>query len=387
MRVLFACSLGGAGHLDPLGPFVEAVRAGGDEVLFVVPPSLEPRLAALGCPYRLGGAPPEAELATIRDGIATAPAPAAALLSERELFGRLCTAAMLPATSAAFAEWHPDLVIRETCEYSSAVVAARNGVVQAQVAISQAAIESSALETAAPALEAFEAGIVEAVRLSPYLTRFPSSLDPVDYPDTRRYRVGDRAAPAPLPRWWADSGLPLAYLSFGSVTASMSMASDVYTLAFEALRDLPLRVLFTVGKDLGAVDLGPVPDNVHVEQWVRQEDVFAESSVVISHGGSGTVFGALAAGLPQVVLPLFADQFANGRRLEDAGAGLCVEGRAREHGGRPRLSAADVSRIATSVVAVLNEPSYAIAAGGLAGEMAAQPPPEDVLTALLAGAP
>jgi UDP:flavonoid glycosyltransferase YjiC (YdhE family) len=142
-------------------------------------------------------------------------------------------------------------------------------------------------------------------------------------------------------------------------------------------------VLFTVGK-LGAVELGPLPANVHVEPWVPQEDVFGEASLVISHGGSGTLFGALAAGLPQVVLPLFADQFANGRRVEGAGAGLCVEGSVVNQNGRPRPSARDAPRVAAAVAAVLADPSYGAAAGLLAAEMGAQVPLADVLALLRA---
>jgi UDP:flavonoid glycosyltransferase YjiC (YdhE family) len=383
VRVLVACSLGGAGHLNPLRPFLESLRAGGDEVLLVVPPALEARAIALGCPFRVGGEPPEVEVAPIREGIANAPARRAAVLSERDLFGRLCTTAMLPAMTTAFAEWKPQLVIRETCEYASAVLACRAGLAQVQVAISQAEVEASALETAAPALEAFGPGIVETIRSSPYLTRFPGSLDPAPYPDTRRYRLEPVAGRASLPRWWPDNTVPLAYLSFGSVTASLPIAPDIFSLGLEAVAELPLRVLFTVG-NLGAVELGPLPANVHVEPWVPQEDVFGEASLVISHGGSGTVFGALAAGLPQVVLPLFADQFANGRRVEGAGAGLCVEGTVVNQDGRPRLSARDAPRVAAAVAAVLADPSYGAAAGRVAAEMAAQVPLADVLALLRA---
>jgi len=67
---------------------------------------------------------------------------------------------MLPAMEAAFAEWQPELVLRETCEYAAAVAAARRGIPQAQIAISQGETEASALGTAAPVLEAYESGVV-----------------------------------------------------------------------------------------------------------------------------------------------------------------------------------------------------------------------------------
>ncbi len=71
--------------------------------------------------------------------------------------------------------------------------------------------------------------------------------------------------------------------------------------------------------------LDPLPAGVHAERWVDQERVQAAAGVVVCHGGSGTVFGALAAVVPVVVVPVFADQFENGRRVAAAGAGVVVE--------------------------------------------------------------
>ena len=47
---------------------------------------------------------------------------------------------------------------------------------------------------------------------------------------------------------------------------------------------------------------------------------------MIGHGGFGTTMGALAAGVPQVVVPLFSfDQIVNGEHVAAVGAGLTVE--------------------------------------------------------------
>ncbi len=71
--------------------------------------------------------------------------------------------------------------------------------------------------------------------------------------------------------------------------------------------------------------LGPLPGNVHAEPRVEQRDVLAGAAAVLCHGGSGTTFGALAAGVPLVVVPLFADQPANGRLVASLGAGRIVQ--------------------------------------------------------------
>src|SRR4051794_13434027 len=123
MRVLAACSLGGAGHLRPLVPLLDAARDRGDEVLVIGPPALTGLVEATGHPFVAGDEPPEAVVAPIREQLPVAPAGEASVLGNRELFGRLATTAMRPAMERLFARWRPDLVVRDPCEYASAVVA------------------------------------------------------------------------------------------------------------------------------------------------------------------------------------------------------------------------------------------------------------------------
>ena len=50
------------------------------------------------------------------------------------------------------------------------------------------------------------------------------------------------------------------------------------------------------------------------------------AAAMLGHGGFGTTMGALAAGVPQVVAPLFSfDQVVNGDHVAAVGAGLTVE--------------------------------------------------------------
>ena len=307
----------------------------------------------------VGDEPPSSLVDDLRRGIATAPPAEAGVLAELELFGRLATTAMLPAMDRAFARWRPQFVLREACEYSAAVVARRMGTPFAQVAVSQGAIEASALETATPALADFGEGVVAQIRSSPYLTRFPGSLDPEAFGDTRRVGPSPAAAADPLPRWWDPPDAPVVYLTLGSLTGSLPIADDAYRALLDAVSGLEVRALLTVGHHLDPARLGPVPANVRVTAWVPQADVLGEAALVVCHGGSGTTLGALAAGLPLVVVPLFADQFANARRVEAAGAGLAVDA---GPGGRLGPARHDPSRISAAVHSVLGELHYAEAA-------------------------
>ena len=383
MRVLAACSLGGAGHLTPLLPALAAARRRGDETLLVGPPSLREMVELAGYPFLSGGEPPEVEVAPIRERLPVAPAREASILGNRELFGRLATGAMLPAMARICAGWRPDLVLREPCEYASAVVAGRTAIPAVQVAISLAEAEAGSIATAAPALESHRRGLVEELLSSPYLTRFPASLDPSPFANTVRFREVGSPAPAPLPAWWGGSEAPLVYVTFGTVLGHMSIAADVYRTALKAVADRDLRVLLTVGRRFDRSSLGPVPANVRVEPWVEQADVLQEADLVVCHGGSGTSFGAMAAGVPVVAVPLFGEQFSNGRRIEQAGAGLVVETESGTSGPRRVVGESDVPRIADCIEAVLGNPSYRQRAGRIASEMAAAPTIDQVLDGLL----
>jgi MGT family glycosyltransferase len=173
------------------------------------------------------------------------------------------------------------------------------------------------------------------------------------------------------------------YVSFGTLLGHMSLAVDAYRAALRAVARIDARVLLTVGHQFDTSQLGELPGNVHVEPWVDQADVLGDADVVVCHGGSGTTFGALAAGVPAVVVPLFADQFANGAKVAQAGAGVVLD-RGRDGEGRPRaLSRGDAPRIAEAIQAVQAHSSYRQQAQVVAAEMAAAPSAEALLDDLI----
>jgi len=99
---------------------------------------------------------------------------------------------------------------------------------------------------------------------------------------------------------------------------------------------------------------------VRAERWIPQAEVLTEADAMIGHGGFGTTLGALLAGVPQVVVPLFADQPYNARRIAALGAGLAADS------GAPASVRAAVER-------VLAEPGFRVAAGRVALEAQAMP--------------
>jgi UDP:flavonoid glycosyltransferase YjiC (YdhE family) len=190
--------------------------------------------------------------------------------------------------------------------------------------------------------------------------------------------VGGRLPAAP---GWGDADAPLVYVSFGTVAPSTGLFPALHRAVVDAVADLPVRVLLTLGEvgEVGDVAaLGPLPANVHVERFWPQQDVMPEAAAVIGHGGFGTTMTTLAAGVPQVVLPLFAlDQHHNAAAVAQAGAGVAVDGFVGGFvAGRalpdPQVLGASVP---DALAAVLGEASYAAGARALADEMAALPDP------------
>jgi UDP:flavonoid glycosyltransferase YjiC (YdhE family) len=361
VRVLFACTRG-VGHFNPLVPFIESALRAGHEVMVAGPPALAPTIEPTGYPFWEGEDPPADELGATWARVPQVPPEQANEIVIGEIFARLNVRAMLPALRAALTEWKPDVVIREQAEFASAIAAQEAGVPHARLGIALTGLDRAWLDIAAAGIEEQRPGIAEVIWGTPYLTLFPAALDDpeAEWPaDVRRFR--DTAEPAsgkPLPDWWEDDSLPLVYVSFGTVAGGTPMAGALYSGALAAAADLPVRVLMTVGRELDVDTLGPLPRNVHVERFVPQADVFGHASLVVTHGGSGTTLGSLAAGLPLVVVPLFADQPDNARRVAAAGAGVVAE----------------PPGIREAIETVLGEAKYERAAQRLAQEIAWLPP-------------
>ncbi|HEY2694585.1 MAG TPA: nucleotide disphospho-sugar-binding domain-containing protein, partial [Pseudonocardiaceae bacterium] len=92
------------------------------------------------------------------------------------------------------------------------------------------------------------------------------------------------------------------------------------------------------------------------------------SDGVVHHGGAGTTMTAVAAGIPQLVLPQGADQFLNADAVARASAGAVVTAQ--------DLDAARLTDLLTGT-------AKRTAAAKLADELASQPSPADVVPTLV----
>ena len=109
---------------------------------------------------------------------------------------------------------------------------------------------------------------------------------------------------SPSPR----TGRPLVYLTLGT----RQKDSEALAAAVQAIRDLPVRLLVSVGPDADPAGLGRATGQRQGRAaGSRSRRVLAHCAVVVSHGGSGTFLGALSQAVPQLCLPQAADQFRN----------------------------------------------------------------------------
>ena len=203
------------------------------------------------------------------------------------------------------------------------------------------------------------------------LSPFPPAIAGADgrpHPTLHRYRLrpfdrsGDEGVPDwPLPR----PGAPLVYATLGTV---QNARTDLLGAFLEGLRDEPLNLVVTVGRNGDPAQFGPQPPHVRIERYVPQSLLLPRCALVVCHAGSGAVLGALAAGLPLVLTPITADQPENADRCAAAGAARVLQ--------PAEVSPASVRE---AVRAVLGDPAYTQAAARVRAEMAALPPLEHVV--------
>jgi MGT family glycosyltransferase len=157
--------------------------------------------------------------------------------------------------------------------------------------------------------------------------------------------------------WEAGDGRPLVLVSFSTTGAWDPLGRIRRTLA--ALGEEPVRVLVSAQE---AAQLGALPANAVVRDFVPHALVLPHAAVTVTHCGHGTVTASLAHGVPLVGMPnLAADQPFLAQRVQQLGAGLALDGEA------------DPAEIRAAVREVLAKGSYAAVARELGAAIRASP--------------
>ena len=165
--------------------------------------------------------------------------------------------------------------------------------------------------------------------------------------------ICDWAPSSAKPDWWErmlDDPRPKVFISLGS-----SGPLRVLPALIQALQDLPAAVILsTSGRRVP-----DLPPQWFVASLLPFVETAARASVVVSHGGSGGLYPAIAAGTPVLGIPSNADQQLSTAVLEENGAGLGV-----------RSEEASAKRLRRALEQLLLDPRYRSEAQRWAGVFA-----------------
>lgn len=123
-----------------------------------------------------------------------------------------------------------------------------------------------------------------------------------------------------------DPGKRTVYLSLGS-----EGLEDLLRYLEELTRE-GLQVVVATGAPNVACEQA-LPEGVFLEQYVNVDELLPRCDIVCCHGGNGTLYQALAHGLPVVVVATHQEQAYGGKRIERLGLGRTLMLNAvRRHG-------------------------------------------------------
>lgn len=118
------------------------------------------------------------------------------------------------------------------------------------------------------------------------------------------------------------SGRPLVYASLGTV---INDHPDFYRTLIDAMRDTSADLLISCGRAFDPAQLGELPANVRVEQYVDQMEVLSRTSLFVTHCGMNSASEGMWMGVPELLFPLTGEQRAVARRVAEVGAGVPLE--------------------------------------------------------------
>lgn len=114
-------------------------------------------------------------------------------------------------------------------------------------------------------------------------------------------------------------GRQRVYISLGTV---LNKNNQFYKNCIEALKELDLDVVISVGEKTDISTLGNIPDNFIIKNQVDQIQVLSNSDVFLTHCGMNSVNESLYYGVPMVLFPQHSEQAMVAERTRVLGAGV-----------------------------------------------------------------
>ena len=316
VKVVLA-SLPAFGHLYPMVPLALALERTGAEVVFATGGEFASRLPArtvAGAEESWAFSDATSEIgrrvermgeAATDDGLG------------QTLFVELCAPHVVDVMTGVLERERPDLVVFEQSNVGAAMAAHTTDVRAFCLGIVGWGRQWSAIyETVAAMAHAPAAGGLAEALIDPH-PPFLADVDATAPFPTMAMRPTAWSPDGPVQPWLLEPRrAPRVYLTMGTVFGR----ADLLRAAALEIADAGCEVLVATGPGIEPRALGDMPAAVHVEQEVPQAHLLPYVDLVVHHGGTGTVIGSLANGLPQIVVPQGADQFWNADHLAAEGA-------------------------------------------------------------------
>ncbi|GLU50022.1 activator-dependent family glycosyltransferase [Nocardiopsis ansamitocini] len=226
------------------------------------------------------------------------------------------------------------------------------------------------------------------VEFSESLVRGHATVDPC--PKTLRLEPEPQARHLPVryipyngraevPEWLRGAAeRPRVCLTLGASTTQRFDSGRMRSIAelLTELARLDAEIVATLPAEQ-AEELGPLPDNIRIVQYVPLHVLMTDCAAVVHHGGAGTYLTALYHGVPQLILadlvmPRYQfDESLLARGLVAQGAGLQLPGTEMSAGA-----------VAEAVGRLLTDPSFRHRAARLRAEVLDMPSPVDLVPVL-----
>ncbi|MCP1427464.1 MGT family glycosyltransferase [Paenibacillus sp. DS2363] len=144
----------------------------------------------------------------------------------------------------------------------------------------------------------------------------------------------------------SDGVKTLIYISMGTI---FNGQNDFYQICFDALKELDAVIVMSVGKKTDLSEIGPVPDNFLVRNYVPQLEILRRASIFVTHAGMNSTNEAIYFNVPLVMIPNAIDQPMIADRAIELGVGV-------------RLNNKDLTsgELQAAVKKVLQKKSYAL---------------------------
>ena len=377
MRFLFTSKTGSLGHLLPLLPIAEAARASGEEVAIATSVDRRHDVEAVECEFLPAGltlSQVSGRIELVRQQLVESgrpPPPGWGWDLEHtyaEMFTTVHAPVMANDLTHIVETFRPDALVCDVAEFGGPVAGAVAGIPCASHGFGQPIPEWLAREAgrwAAPMWT--ERGLTAPADAGMYsdlhFSNCPPLLDPGDgWPGAAVQLVAPPQRESRPPAWMtALPDRPTVYVTLGTAAGRKAPLLEV---ALAGLLGLDVNLVVTVGRDGDPTKFEVAGSNISAHRFIPQDDLLPLCSLVVCHGGSGTVLGALAHGVPVVALPHMADHFRNADALHRAGCGIALA-----------ESAQTSPAIEASVRSALNDSSLLAAAATARDEIAAMPSP------------